>query len=406
MSKNILLISLLSTFLLTIGSVKIRCQTANNDSLTISLLNFKMEKLEEDIEKLNEKNRENEINIRNLIADTIELSNQIRSLMNDCESINELLSERDSLQKSVDYFNYELSFLRKTYQDDSSSFRIIAGINDSLSIEIVNIKTIVTDLTKQLDSISSLLTYEIEQKKVMEAELNLKTEALAFANDTINVYNMQIVNLKTEIQSSESVSQKMRNLIETLNKKAEICETQYKTIKSSTNLDNINNETISNLINDLELLNELFPDDNYSTPIKELNDLRVHIILIDSAQKALNQPFNNGKVVEIQRNLNQISNNSIAYNKAKEIRNLLSQYKLSLNLFEGLLKSIKYIDSNYPPPGNSTYDKKQFSEILEAAGVDRADIVVIPFLKRKLEELLKIKENNVHEDVSNILKQE
>ena len=304
-----------------------------------------------------------------------------------------------SLLSTLILFNYPVKIQGQSNEKDSL-------LISYLQAELAQIKAGATELTRQLDSISALLDLEIEQNNMLETEFNLIREEFDLAKDTIASLKEQITQFSSDREYTDSVSQIMKTMYEPLNKKAEESEERYQKIKNSTLFDELNIELINNLTNDLELLNDLFPGQKYSSYLKELNEIKIHIASVASAKIVLNQPFNYGTITEAQRNLKQIGNTSIAYNEAREAINLLSIYKSKLEIFENLLKSIKSIDNDYKSLNNTTYNRRHYDEILKYVDLEREDIEVIPFLKRKLEELLKIKENNVHEDVSNILKQE
>jgi len=244
------------------------------------------------------------------------------------------------------------------------------------------------------------------EKQLENSKTNVTAPETQLDTDSIAALNTQIEQLIIEKERADSIIQSMNVRFEPLTEKAKASEDLYFGIKSITLFEDLNAETINKAINDLELMKELFPEPKYTSYLQELNELKLHIACIDSAQKILDQPFDNGRIIEAQHNLSQINNTSIAYNKAKDFRTLLSQYKPKLGLFDNILSSIQYIDGTYKDLNNSTMNKKHLEEIQEYVKREKANIEAIPFLKRKMEELLQIKEKDVHQDVSNILKQE
>jgi chromosome segregation ATPase len=328
----------------------------------------------EQTDRRKEQIKQQDKRIKQLQKDSVALSKTIIAIAAEKDRLKNAESERTHIQKSYDSIVKVLNNVRSQWAKDTAK---ISRLYDA-ETERNSLKTINTNLTTELK----------------EARLQRK-------QDSVEIVRLCAVEI--ELNNLNEVN---GNLSKELNEAREQWNKDTMKLRESNILCQKNQTDLELKLSGIEK-NKNDIENKYNSISGILSNLRDSLI-VETAKSMLDKAYNKSEIDKSIVSLSKISPSSPAYKDVNTTRNVLNGYAGKWAKFEEIIKSVKFVDSK----------SQETSKIMQAQhlqdiysfiknGKDDAfrDFKDYPFLTRKLQELLVIKIEDVHKDISNILKQ-
>ena len=347
-------------------------------SKIISMKDF----IEKTIDKLNEKNNNKIIKIKN--------NNEIKNIIYKIKSLSELvnvdINDNENNKNVKDIIIYIIKIINNYFIKNNKN------ILDEININIINDET-KSEIEKfeqiQNELINLIKKYQLDNDKIKEENENLIKKIEEYENK-----NLDIINIKSQLESEKN--ELIQNLENSDNKYKEL-ENEYNTLKEQNNkliseLNELKEKELNNntfIENELKIKNEQIINLNLSNTelnnkINELNkkiiELEKKIKELENAQKInidINESLKNSELMKLMKN-NETQIKKIGIdlmNKNKEeikdlenkLKNLQTKYDMIVLERESLKKNIIYLKGKrYDPDSYEAVLKEQFETMRNA----------------------------------------
>ena len=347
-------------------------------SKIISMKDF----IEKTIDKLNEKNNNKIIKIKN--------NNEIKNIIYKIKSLSELvnvdINDNENNKNVKDIIIYIIKIINNYFIKNNKN------ILDEININIINDET-KSEIEKfeqiQNELINLIKKYQLDNDKIKEENENLIKKIEEYENK-----NLDIINIKSQLESEKN--ELIQNLENSDNKYKEL-ENEYNTLKEQNNkliseLNELKEKELNNNTfreNELKIKNEQIINLNLSNTelnnkINELNkkiiELEKKIKELENAQKInidINESLKNSELMKLMKN-NETQIKKIGIdlmNKNKEeikdlenkLKNLQTKYDMIVLERESLKKNIIYLKGKrYDPDSYEAVLKEQFETMRNA----------------------------------------
>ena len=347
-------------------------------SKIISMKDF----IEKTIAKLNEKNNNKIIKIKN--------NNEIKNIIYKIKSLSELvnvdINDNENNKNVKDIIIYIIKIINNYFIKNNKN------ILDEININIINDET-KSEIEKfeqiQNELINLIKKYQLDNDKIKEENENLIKKIEEYENK-----NLDIINIKSQLESEKN--ELIQNLENSDNKYKEL-ENEYNTLKEQNNkliseLNELKEKELNNntfIENELKIKNEQIINLNLSNTelnnkINELNkkiiELEKKIKELENAQKInidINESLKNSELMKLMKN-NETQIKKIGIdlmNKNKEeikdlenkLKNLQTKYDMIVLERESLKKNIIYLKGKrYDPDSYEAVLKEQFETMRNA----------------------------------------
>ena len=347
-------------------------------SKIISMKDF----IEKTIDKLNEKNNNKIIKIKN--------NNEIKNIIYKIKSLSELvnvdINDNENNKNVKDIIIYIIKIINNYFVKNNKN------ILDEINIIIINDET-KSEIEKfeqiQNELINLIKKYQLDNDKIKEENENLIKKIEEYENK-----NLDIINIKSQLESEKN--ELIQNLENSDNKYKEL-ENEYNTLKEQNNkliseLNELKEKELNNntfIENELKIKNEQIINLNLSNTelnnkINELNkkiiELEKKIKELENAQKInidINESLKNSELMKLMKN-NETQIKKIGIdlmNKNKEeikdlenkLKNLQTKYDMIVLERESLKKNIIYLKGKrYDPDSYEAVLKEQFETMRNA----------------------------------------
>ena len=347
-------------------------------SKIISMKDF----IEKTIAKLNEKNNNKIIKIKN--------NNEIKNIIYKIKSLSELvnvdINDNENNKNVKDIIIYIIKIINNYFIKNNKN------ILDEININIIKDET-KSEIEKfeqiQNELINLIKKYQLDNDKIKEENENLIKKIEEYENK-----NLDIINIKSQLESEKN--ELIQNLENSDNKYKEL-ENEYNTLKEQNNkliseLNELKEKELNNntfIENELKIKNEQIINLNLSNTelnnkINELNkkiiELEKKIKELENAQKInidINESLKNSELMKLMKN-NETQIKKIGIdlmNKNKEeikdlenkLKNLQTKYDMIVLERESLKKNIIYLKGKrYDPDSYEAVLKEQFETMRNA----------------------------------------